>query len=148
MCKYCETTTSVCRANYEGYESRVYLDLKNKEIGCELVKLEEGKLRGVASKQPLKINYCPVCGRDLNPAQNSKYLTWEEIGKLAPGTKLKAKSRLTVQPVEFIYKERRLVYRNNNGEEVLEQLVVGYDSQGDLSKPYKFLFNMYSFSKE
>lgn len=148
MCKYCETTTSVCHANYEGYESRVYLDLKNKEIGCELVKLEEGKLRGVASKQPLKINYCPVCGRDLNPAQNSKYLTWEEIGKLEPGTKLKAKSRLTVQPIEFIYKERRLVYRNNNGEEVLEKLVVGYYGQGDLSKPCMFSFNMYSFLKE
>ena len=53
MCKYCETTTSVCRANYEGYESRVNLDLKNKEIGCELVKLEEGKLRGVATQGQL-----------------------------------------------------------------------------------------------
>lgn len=146
MCKYCETTTSVCRANYEGYESRVYLDLRNKEIGCELVKLEEGKLRGVASKQPLKINYCPVCGRDLNPAQSSKYLTWDEIGKLEPGTKLKAKGRLTVQPVEFIYKERRLVYGNDNSE---EKLVVGYDgTEEDSSKARIFLFNMYSFSEE
>lgn len=119
MCEYCETTRTICYANFEGYEARVTMNLNLNEIDCEIVRFHDGELYGAATNKALNINYCPVCGRELNPIEDVpspictppepnqdieyQYLKWADIKRLKSGTRLIATSKLTEQIMDFVF---------------------------------------------